>query len=386
MKKVKSSFAIIMIVLISLFLSGCWNYRDVDKLNVVSGITVDKSLDNDKYLLTAEIVEIETGGRESILNSSKVQAEGETFFDAIRNMISTAGKKLFFSHMKVVIISQDVAREGIIQIADFITRDNEPRLELNLLVSKEETASEILNYRTIGEELRSLKLYEMLESQRNLSKAPIIRCVDFIQAASSDGECAILPLVGGTMMKGEKTLEISGTAVFKKDKLIGFLDGDETKYLLFIKNMINYGILPEMGKGKVTNHSISLEIFKNKTKIKPIYSDGKISIHIDTKTTAAIGEHGNETNFIDKKGRDELKTYAEKSLEKNIKALVRKVQVEYDADIFGFGNEIKIKMPWVWREISSDWDNLFQDLTVNVISKMDITTSGSVIKPIRIGE
>lgn len=386
MKKIESLFAVILIVIILPFLSGCWNYRDVDRISIVSGITVDKSPDNSKYLLAAEIVEVETGGRESILSSSKVNAEGETFFDALRNMISTAGKKLFLSHMKVVVVSQDIAREGLIQIIDFIARDAEPRYELNLMISKEETACEILNYKAIGEELVCLKLYEMLKSQKSLSKAPIIETVKFIQAVSSDGESAILPLVGGTMINGEQVLEISGTAVFKKDKLVGLLDGDETKYLLFIKNKINSVILPEMGRGENTNHSISLEVFDNETKIKPVYSDGEISINIITKTTASIGEHGSKTNLISKSKRDIIKASAEKSLEKSIQALVSKVQTEYAADIFGFGNEVKMEMPSVWRKISSDWDSLFQNIAVNTKSDISIHASGSVNKPINIGE
>lgn len=386
MKRIKSLFAITVIAIISLSLSGCWNYRDVNDLNIVSGIAIDINPDNNNYLITAEIVEIATGGKESILSSSKVQAEGKTLFDAVRNMISVAGKKSFYSHMKVVIISQYVAKEGLIQVIDFISRDSEPRFELNLLVSKEETAHEILNYEGIGEQLRCLKLHEMLESQKSLSKAPIIENNKFIQAVSSDSECAILPLVGGKMINGEKVLEVSGTALFKKDKLIGFLDGDETKYLLFIKNMIKSCVLPEMGKGEDTSHTISLEVFKNKTNIMPVYLDGEISININTKTTVSIAEYGNRTNLIDGEGGDLVKTNAGKALEKNINALIRKVQIEYDADIFGFGNEIKIKMPSVWREISSDWDNLFENLTVNVKSEMDIKASGTLMKPISIGE
>lgn len=386
MKKIKGIYTILIISLITLLLPGCWNYRDVDDLNIVAGIAIDIDRDTNNYLVTAEIVEIETGVKESILVSSKVQAEGETLMDAIRNMISILGKKLFFSHMKVIIISQDVAKEGIIQIIDFVIRDTEPRFESHLLVSREETAKEILNYEAIGEQLRSLKLHEMLISQRNLGKSPIIEISQFIQTLSSDSQSAVLPLVGGKMINGKKTLEISGTAIFKKDKLIGLLDGDETKYFLFIKNMIKSCILPEMGKGQNTNHSISLEVFKNKTNIKPVFSGGKVSININTKTNVSIGEHGYDGDFIDKKNRDILKATGEKALEKNIKDLIKKVQIEYDADIFGFGNEVKIEMPSIWRSISVDWDNLFESLTVNVKSELDIKASGSSIKPIRTGE
>lgn len=35
----------------------------------------------------------------------------ETMFEIVRNMISMTGTKLFWSHMKVIIFSEEIARE-----------------------------------------------------------------------------------------------------------------------------------------------------------------------------------------------------------------------------------------------------------------------------------
>jgi spore germination protein KC len=121
----------------------------------------------------------------------------------------------------------------------------------------------------VGEDINSMSMYEMIKSQKSLSKAPLIEGYKFVQTLYSEGECAILPAAGSVLNDGEKTLEISGTAMFKKDKLVGFLDGDDTKYFLLVKNMVQSCVLPEMGKGENVEHSISLEVFENKGKIKP---------------------------------------------------------------------------------------------------------------------
>lgn len=386
MKKVRLLLNIIMIAILSVLLSGCWNYRDVNELNIVAGIAVDKSEDGNKYLLTAEIVDVQSQGKEAKISSKIIQTEGETLFDAMRNMIRISGKRLYLSHMKVIIISQDVAREGVTQIVDWITRDNEPRLEINFVVSKENTAEELLGYQSVGEDLHSMNMYDMLKSQKSLSKAPFIEGYKFVQALYSEGECAILPAAGSVLNKGQKTLEISGTAIFKKDKLVGFLDGDDTKYFLLVKNMVQSCVLPEMGKGENVEHSISLEVFENKAKIKPKNSDGKISIDVNVKTIVGIDEHSNKGNSIDKKGRGVLKRLVEKSIETNIKRVIQEVQDEYDADIFGFGKETKIKMPSLWKNISPDWDDLFKNMDVSVNAEVDIRGSGFMEKPIYMGE
>jgi spore germination protein KC len=385
MKKI-NILLIVMMIMFLVLLSGCWDYRDVNELYVVSGIAVDKSDDGQKYLLTAEVADVKSAGKEAKIDSKLIQIEGETLFDAIRNMIMISGKKLYFSHMKIVLISQDVAREGITQITDLITRDNEPRLETNMLVSKEKTARELLEYQSIGEILKCSSIYEMLESQRELSKAPFIENYKFIQSLSSEGGCAILPVAGSTVIDGQKNLEISGTAIFKKDKLIGFLDGDDTKYLLFIRDMVKSGILPEMGKQETTKHSVSLEIFESKTKLKPKYADGKVSIDINVKTVTGIGEQDGMTNFADEKGRDILKSNAEDSLKKNIERVIKKVQHEYGTDIFEFGKTIKIEMPSVWKSIYPEWDDLFKEIDVNVATDVDIRSSGFLSKHFSKGE
>lgn len=43
-------------------LSGCWNYREVDKLTTVAGIAIDKGVEDGQIKLTVEVVD-GSGGR-----------------------------------------------------------------------------------------------------------------------------------------------------------------------------------------------------------------------------------------------------------------------------------------------------------------------------------
>lgn len=385
MKRSSIIISCIITAMLSVSLTGCWNYREIDQLHMVSGFAVDKSPEG-KFLVTAETVDIKTGGKESTFSPMILTAEGETLLDAIRNIIIISGRKLYWSHAKVVIIGQDLAREGIIQILDLITRDPEPRLELNVMISKEKTAREIFLLGSTTSKIQSFEIYMAVKSQKSLSKAPTTKVYQLVNSLSNEKESTVLPAIGFAMNAGKKNIALSGAAVMKKEKLVGFLDEEEAKHILFVKNQIKGGVLPELKSGKASHSSISLEIFENKTKITPICSDGKISINVDIKTSVGVDEHDTKKSYIDQKSISMLKREAEKSLENNIKNTISKVQGKYGVDIFGFGNEIRIKMPSLWKSVANDWDRLFRNLNVDVKASIDIRNTGLTVKPIKIGE
>lgn len=366
-------------------ITGCWNYREIEKLSIVAGAAIDK--EDDQYLMTVEIANL-TGGKEAKVESKKVEAKGDTVFDAARNVIKISGKKLYWSHVKVVIFSQEIAREGIIQAIDWFNRDAETRMSTNMLISKEKTAKELLEQQSITAEIRSFEIYDMLTSQKSLAKAPRIAIYEFINALAAQGKSAVLPAVGITGNEGQRTSELSGTAVFKEDRLIDFLDGEDTKYFLFIINKVRGGLLIHKVRTESSHTNITLEIFSDltNTKIKPIYSNGKLTMKLDVYVTVSIGEIGGFENYINEPGRAKLKKDVEELLKDNIKRVIKKVQNDYGSDIFGFGSIVKDDMPYVWKDIEKDWEKIYEDLDVDVNVDVNITNSALVVKPVKKGD
>lgn len=66
-----------------------------------------------------------------------------------------------------------------------------------------------------------------------------------------------------------------GTAIFNKDKLIGFLSGDRTKDLLCVLNEMNGGLLISSAFNGRNKTPITLEILKSETKTEPIKKNKK---------------------------------------------------------------------------------------------------------------
>ena len=203
-------------------------------------------------------------------------------------------------------------------------RDQEPRINIDLLVSKEKTAKELLSQQSITTDIRALEMSSMLEANKSLAKAPKVGAYEFISALDSEGISPTLPAIGITISEGQKTSELSGTAVFKKDKLVGFLDEEESKLFLIIRNKIKGGLLIIDMSEDNPKDKVTLEIYKNKTKIKPEYSNGNIKIKINIKTEVSIGEEDANIDYMSKNGRTRLKEIAEKQIENQVKDLIKK--------------------------------------------------------------
>lgn len=380
--KTRMLFLILLIINATLF-SGCWNYREINKLSIVAGMAIDKS-ETGNFKITIEIIDLHESGRESKIKSKLIETDGDTLFDAVRNAVKITAPRLYFGHMDIVIISQEIAREGIIEILDFLSRDAEPRLSIDLLVSKEKTAKEILSSQSITTEIRSYEIDEMLDMENALSKSSKVEVYQFINALPCEGISPVLPTVHITENAGVKTSELSGMAIFKGDKLLGFLDLEETKYFLFITDKIKGGLLVLKNIPEAIHVNISLEIFKNKTKVKPVYSNGKVSISIETKTQVTLGEQGTRENFTNESGRLMLEKDAEEMLRTNITKVIKKVQKDFDVDVFGFGSTVNTDMPTLWKEIRKDWNTIFKDLDVNVNTTIEIQNSALLSKPIKV--
>ncbi len=373
---------LILFILNAAALTGCWDYRETDRLTIVAGMAVDKN-EEGKYRLMIEIVNMLPGEKKTDISSKLLEIDGDTLLDAMRNSIKITAPKLYFGHMEIVVISQQVASEGVIDILDFLSRDPEPRLTIDLLLSKEKTAGEILNIQSITTLIRSYELHNMLDSEKFLAKSPKTQVYQFINDLSLKGTSPVLPCVLLTNSAGMKTSMLSGTAVFDEDKLAGFLEEEDTKYYYFIIDKIKGGLLILKRGSDQNSADISFDISENRTKVKPVFSDGRLSMDIETKTRLSLNEQSTSTAIMDEKERQLLEREAEQLIKTNIINVIQKVQRDFDIDVFGFGRIVNAELPSVWRTLGNDWKSVFKDLDINVKVKVEIRSSRLLSKSIK---
>lgn len=379
----KKTVALMLLLAITALLSGCWNYREIESLSIVAGAGIDRSSETNEYTMYIEVVKLE-GGQEPKMAPELIKSSGKTIFDAVRNVINISGRRLYWSHAQMVVISEDVAKDSIVDVLDWYMRDQEPRLTVDIYITKDAKMEEIFHAKPLTEPLISYEIHTKGENEYSLAKAPKVEVFQMADMITAEGQNAYAPAVTLTKQGDKESTEICGMYMFKGDKAVGHLNAEDTEFFLFAINNIEGGLLVKKDIGG-REGNISLEIFSNTTDVKPIYSDGKLVMEIKTKTEASIAENGSTQDYMSESGQKLLKEEMEKYLAERITDVIKKVQNESDADIFGFGSAVNNQMPELWKQLKDKWSEEFKKIEVNVDSKIKFRNSGTIIKSLEVG-
>ena len=363
-----------------LLLSGCWNYRDIEDIAVAMGMAIDKTEDGE-YLLTTEIAH----PLDKELQSYRIEAKGRTVFDCMRNTGKKLENKVYWSNAQVLILSEAVAEEGLLPFVDIAERNREIRPTLQIIVSREKTAKELFETKGLATDIISIELASILKnSEQNISKASIPALYRVVDVLCSQGENVSLPAVRKVLNGDEETAELGGTAVFDEKKLVGYLSDEESRALLFVQDEIEGGLLVVKDPySAAQNPYITLEITRNMTTVEPELVNKSLTMNVRMKTEAVMGENDTGADFSGEDANGRLEQYAQAMLSESVQNLIQRVQYDYNADIFGFGNAVQSKMPGFWKETGLNWYNGgFQNLKVRVTSEIEIVDNGLVKEPI----
>lgn len=374
-KKIASS---LLILLLLIPLSGCWDYRGLDELTIVTGVAIDKKPEEDIYQLTYEIVDLIESIKEKGPNRKLIESEGKTIFEAVRNAKRRVSNKLYFGHSELIIICEEIARnEDLNVVLDFFTRDSECRETINVVVSQEKTARDIIASEGIGHTVITNEILEILEDDKKITSSILsVELYRLFNIMGAEGKELALPAFHIVQNDGKPTAETNGTAVFKDNKLVGFLSPEESKYFLFIVNEIEGGIFTVASSGQ--RPDISFEIYNNDTNLSFEYKDEKLKIKIKTTTVVFLGEFMRQFAPLDEKELNALEETAEKELEDKIRNVVKKLQTEFGSDIFGFGNMIYKKDFRLWRQLKDNWDEHFKSLDLEVEADIRIMNTATI--------
>ncbi|MDF1495294.1 Ger(x)C family spore germination protein [Caproiciproducens sp. CPB-2] len=371
--KTGKRLCILLLIVSMLLLNGCWNYQEIERLSMVSGIAIDRGTAGHKYHFTFEFLDLS----EDRPGSKLLETEGNTVFDGIRNVIGKSQKKLTFSECKVVVISKDLASEGIAPLLDFVSRDAEPRLTLVPMISEEKTAGEILQQEPVTNHLICLEIDQMLvQNVASLSKAPRVKLYQANNMLAGEGTSLILPSIKIAKQQTATTVELSGSAIFKKDKLLGFLDTDQSQLMLFIKNQIKGGLL--LTSPDSDGRNVTLEIEESGTKITPVIAQNPPAFRIEIKTVCALGEDQTNKSHITAERIQQVEKSAKSGLETSVSKLIKTAQDQYKCDIFGFGNLIYQNDPQRWEQDKQKWDEIFRTMNVTVTADIQINNTAKV--------
>lgn len=369
-------FAVIFIIVINIcLLTGC--YVDIDRQIMVSGIAIDVGQQGKKYHVSAETIVV--SGDE--ITTDVIETDGNTVFETLRDFIGVSSKKLYFGHCKVIFISEEVAKEGIGEILDLAIRDQEARIDMDIIIAKGCDAKDLIMTEGVFSPIVSYKANDLFSTpEKTMGDAPALDVYKIFNDIYTDSVSAVIPAFELTNVEDKKDIKLCGTGVFKNDKLIGYLDKYESRSLSIIGNKLREGLLTYESKEKEDSF-VSYEIMNNKSKTSLEFEENnKISVNVSTETKVNVGEIGIEADFMKTEDVEKTRQKLESQMEEDLYELIDKAQSDLNCDIFGIGREIYRNYPHQWEKYKENWEETFKTLDFNVDCKVEINSSGLIDK------
>lgn len=367
----------IFICLLLFVLSGCWDRVEINDLAIVTGMGIDKTDEGD-IELSVQIANPKamassgssSGGQSSgdpiVVNT----VTGKTIFDARSKLQEGLSRQFFEGHNRVIFISKELAEDGIKKHVDFFARFPSPRLRANVFIV-DSKASDILKV-PCDFELNSA------EVARELAKLKIglnITTKDLLQQLANESGSIALPIITAEENPaGKKGLRLSGSAIFKKDKMVGQIDSALTRGVLWIRNKIEMSSVtlePENTEGY-----ISFELLRSSTELIPTIKNGEWKMIVNITTEDDVVENETNLDILDTKITNKLEKQLEQKVKDRIQDTLDYVQKELEADIFGFGEAFHHKFPKQWEKEKDKWEEKFPKLEVEINGEAYIRRPG----------
>lgn len=389
MKKIIFTIACIILLMM---LPGCWNRRELNTLAIVQAVGIDRTEDGQinvsLQILKPSAIKTSTsekaGGSKSVW---VVTSKGKTVFDAIRNASMQTDRKAYFSHNTVYVLSEEIAKEGLGDELDLLSRDAEFRQTPYVFISRRK-AEEIVRGEHEQEKIPGQAIEKLAKLTSAASKIPKIQLIDLLKNLASKTNDSIIPgieLISGDQEPSTKNLvKLEGTAILKRDKLIGWFDGKETRGVLWILGEVKSGILVIQTPGDETKKSV-IEIIKATSRIVPERerADGNLVLTVNVHVEGNLGEEMGNADLVKTESFKELEKETASVIEDEINSALNKAQ-HWDVDIFKFGTEVHRQFPEEWPELEKNWREEFQKIQVNIVVDVKLHWTGFMKKPIHL--
>lgn len=341
--------------LCTLFLTvtGCWDIKDIDERSFVLGVAFDKEEMGDKYVMSIEVPILANlgsqdggaGGERALVLSTT----GTAIAQMNKSFELRNWRPLFFGHTKVVIIGEEVAREGIWPFLDFFERNPKTDRRLKLFIANGE-AREILQTKNPREPLASVYLNRLTELESLTARTITQNYQDSINRLEDNGN-TILPRVRST----ETEFTIGGGAIIKDWKLIGWLGENEAFAAQFLFDEVTSSNISV----KIGEFIYSVFVDASTTKIKPQLIDDQLTFKISVNMECDVSEVFSLTKIVaNTVPIKEVETRVSEFVIDIINHLLTKFQT-MQVDPIGFGKLTYRHYPELWFKHREDWDEVF---------------------------
>ena len=364
--KAKYIITILICAAIAIFFSsGLGQQQPIEELNIISGLGNDIEIKGNivKYTTPFSVYLFESEGK---IESTLKIGTGSNLAETRQTRQLMDDKQSILGLEKVFVLSQDTASYGIKSIIDLLFRNSNLNATAYTMVCKGKAADilgmNIKGYPSSADYIQGLiknSVYYNFFSNN-------YKGLDMFFSIDSEGRNLALPYIEMT----DKGVNITGMALFNKDKMVTKIDINQLKIMNIMRENNVRGILSiqQTPKEAVSYHATS----KRKISCTKEGDKYKFTINIDLN-----GDIINDTLYkgLDKdpKKTDEFDTVMAEQVKKNCNDFITKMKNVYKVDCLQLGQIAAAKYG---RQTGADWNPIVCNSEIEVNVKVNIVKTG----------
>ena len=167
---------IILLSFIIMLLCGCYDYRELNDMSIVSSIGI--SYENNEYVVSLEITESVKSSNDSSISTKIVKGQDKLIANAFSKAMKNSNKQVYMELVKVLVLSEDVAKEGILPVIDYIIMSTNINSNYRMVVTKD--IDELLKIATICRKHNVLMISDEVHSdliRQDIKFTPMMKAV-----------------------------------------------------------------------------------------------------------------------------------------------------------------------------------------------------------------
>lgn len=402
------------LILLAVLLTGCWDRIQLEDQYYIVKLGLDQA-DDGQILVSAQVAATAYLGT-GVLEGSSEATEATTacytlttvagtITHAIHRLNGSSTRSLTLKHLGAVIIGEKLGREGIEPYVMELWRQAPARSTALIAQMRQGTARRLLEECQPQGELNVARVPEgVLLQQKRYHLAPPVRLHHVVSRIAAPGGDAYMPsvainpgrtgsledfadgrqsaLAGEVPRLGGNPWDFVGTAIYRQDRLAGFLTADETQMLLALRG--------EMGKAYISfpdpahpNRLVTMRFQQeNLPQYRTFLQKGKPRVRGRLLFEGELLATPGGTDYVPAESRVKLEQAAVRMADQTIRTLLTKLR-EWGADPVGFGHKFRNQFADWPAWVAYDWRSHIPDLEVDVTTEMRIRRYGMYTGPDR---
>ncbi|MFC5403877.1 Ger(x)C family spore germination protein [Cohnella soli] len=372
---------LVLLLCLPFLATGCWDRLEVNDVAIVVAMGIDREKDG-TYKLSLQIPLPGqmgssgskgggggTGGSKSYYIDSE---SGTTTRQAAVTLQKRMSRRLIYGHYRVLIISEEVARNGIENLFDIFSRWPENRLTSYVIVSK-------------GKAIDLLEVQSSLERFSGEAMRELIQMGGFIpvsiktvgQTLSHIGTDPIIAYMGqqetGAKEKS-KEIQVLGYAQFQGDKMVDVFENEAAAGLAWMKREAKPVFLNvALNQPKRLQFNVS----RAKTTITPsVDGNNRVKFKIEVEARLAVVENMTMEDLSEEQTIRKEIGAASASIKNQIEKAVATIR-KNGSDSADLGMIVYRKYPRKWqRTLKQHWTETLKNAEFDIHVDADIVQSG----------